>query len=58
MYIITDWANNHLFKNKTFDTFDEGWEFIYENVDNSKYEETNNEDDNVYQDYFVGLIKN
>ena len=52
-FIITDWAGNHLFKDKEFETFEEGWDYIYENVDNSKYDETENEDDNVYQEYYV-----
>ena len=55
MYIIKDWNGNHLFTDKTFNSFDDGWDFIYLNVDNSKYDETQNEDDNEYQDYFVTL---
>jgi hypothetical protein len=57
-FIIQDWAGNHLFKDKKFDSFEDGWEFIYENVDNSVYEQTNKEDDNAYQDYFVIEQKN
>lgn len=52
-FIIKDWAGNHLFTDKTFDTFEDGWEFIYENVDNSKFEASGNDDDNEYQEYFV-----
>lgn len=52
-FIITDWAGNLLFKDKDFETFEEAWDFIYENVDNSKYDETENEDDNEYQEYYV-----
>ena len=52
-FIIIDWAWNHLFKDKEFETFEDGWEYIYENVDNSKYDETGNEDDNEYQEYYV-----
>ena len=52
-YIIKDWAGNHLFRDKAFDSFEEGWEFIYTNVDNSEYEQSQNEDDNVYQEYYV-----
>lgn len=52
-FIITDWVGNHLFKDKEFETFEEGWEYIYENIDNSKYDETGNEDDNEYQEYYV-----
>ena len=46
-YIIQDWAGNHLFKDKTFDSYEEGWEFIYANVS----EETEN--DGTYDDYYV-----
>ena len=52
-FIITDWAGNHLLKDKEFETFEDGWEYIYENVDNSKYDETGNEDDNEYQEFYV-----
>ena len=46
-YIIVDWANNHLFKDKVFNTPEEGMDFIYENV------KEENEDDGTYDDYFV-----
>jgi len=52
-FIIQDWAGNRMFPNETFDSFDSGWCFIYENVDNTKYDESNDENDNVYQDIFV-----
>ena len=52
-FIIQDWAGNRMFPNETFNTFEDGWEFVYENVDNSKYDETENDDDNVYQDIYV-----
>ena len=52
-FIIEDWAGNHLFKDKTFKSFEDGWEFIYENVDNSEYEKTLNDNDDNYQEYFV-----
>ena len=52
-YIIQDWAGNHLFKDKEFDTFEDGWEFIYENVDNALYDKTGKENDNEFQEYFV-----
>jgi hypothetical protein len=29
MFIIKDWANNILFNSKEFDTFEDGWEFLY-----------------------------
>jgi hypothetical protein len=52
-FVIEDWAGNHLFKNKTFNSFEDGWDFIYTNVDNSKYDKTGNDNDNEYQEYFV-----
>lgn len=52
-YIIKDWAGNHLFKDKIFDSFEDGWEFIYQNVDNSLYDKTENENENNFQEYFV-----
>lgn len=52
-FIIQDWAGNHLFKDQEFDTFEEGWDFIRANVDNSEYDRTQNENDNVFQEYFV-----
>lgn len=56
-YKIQDWAGNHLFVDQEFDTFEDGWEFIYRNVDNSVYDQTQKEDDNVYQEYLVVPIK-
>ena len=29
MYKIIDWAGNHLFRNHTFKTYQDGWDFIY-----------------------------
>lgn len=52
-YIIVDWAGNHLFQEEVFNSYEEGWEYIYANVDNSIYDETENDDDNVYQEYYV-----
>lgn len=46
-YIIKDWAGNHLFPEETFDSFEEGWDFIHENV----IEEY--EDDGTFDDYYV-----
>lgn len=56
-YIIKDWADNHLFQDEVFDSYEEGWEFIYENVDNSVYDETLDDDDSVYQEYYVVELK-
>ena len=52
-FIIIDWAGNHLFTDETFESFEDGWNFIYENVDNSKFEETQNDNDDNYQEYCV-----
>ena len=52
-YIIEDWAGNRLFSHKEFDSYEDGWDFIYENVDNSQYEESQKDNDNVYQDIYV-----
>ena len=52
-FIIQDWAGNRMFPEHAFETFEDAWEFIYENVDNSTYDETGNENDNVYQDIYV-----
>ena len=46
-YIIQDWMGNHLFKNHTFTSFEEGWDFISENI-KEEYE-----DDGTYDDYYV-----
>lgn len=56
-FIIEDWAGNHLFKNKIFKSFEDGWEFIYSNVDNSLYDKTGKDNDNAFQEYFVVLKK-
>lgn len=44
-YIIKDWAGNRLFPTETFKTFDDGWHYIYEHVD----------DEEEHQDLFVEL---
>ncbi len=52
-YIIQDWTGTHIFTDETFESFEDGWEFIHANVDNSVYEATGKENDNEYQEYFV-----
>jgi len=52
-YIIEDWAGNRLFINKVFKSYDDAWSYIYEEVDNSKFDKTNCDNDDVYQDLFV-----
>ena len=31
-WFIQDWAGNVMWNGKTFDSFEEGWEFIYTNA--------------------------
>ena len=52
-FIIQDWAGNRMFPQNTFASFDDGWDFIRENVDNSEYDKTGNENDNAYQEIFT-----
>ena len=56
-YHIIDWAGNVMFNNKQFKSFEDGWEYIYTNVDNSLYNKTNNDNDDNYQEYYV-MINN
>jgi len=42
-YKIVDWMNNRIFPDKIFNTFEDGWEYIY-----NKF---NNEED--HQEYYV-----
>lgn len=46
-YEIRDWTNNLMFDGKEFDSFEDGWEFIYENI----IEEY--EGDGTYDDVYV-----
>jgi len=50
-FIINDWAGNRLFPDKIFDTFEGGWEFIYDNV-SEEYE-----GDGTYDDLYVEPLK-
>lgn len=43
LYTIEDWAGNHLFKNKSFKTFEDAWDFLY-SLDLK---------DEDYEDYYV-----
>lgn len=49
-YIIEDWAGNHLFKGKEFDSFEDGWDFLYNKFPNVQ-------DEDFFDDYFVILKK-
>jgi hypothetical protein len=33
---IVDWMNNRMFPDKVFNTFEDGWEFIYEKIHNEE----------------------
>lgn len=43
-YIIQDWAGNRMFPTKTFDSFEDGWEYIYENIE---------DEEGAYEDVYV-----
>jgi len=43
-YKIEDWAGNTMFDGKTFKTYEDGWAYIYEHIDDK---------DNAYDDIFV-----
>lgn len=36
MFIVKDWAGNHLFQDKEFKTFEGGWDFLYEWFDENE----------------------
>lgn len=42
-WIIQDWAGNTCFQGKEFKSFEDGWGFIYETID----------DEACYEDYYV-----
>ena len=43
-WIIMGWAYNRMFATREFASFEDGWEFIYENIE---------DEDNAYDDIFV-----
>ena len=43
-WVIVDWTYRRLFKTCIFDSFEDGWEFIYETIP---------DEDNSYDDVFV-----
>jgi hypothetical protein len=47
-YKIVDWMSNHLFIDKVFDSFEEGWDFLYEQFP----------DEDNFDDYYVVPIEN
>ena len=52
-FIITDWTGGRIFNDKVFTGYYDAWEYIYKNVDNSKFDKTQNDNDDNYQEYFV-----
>jgi hypothetical protein len=46
-YVIIDWMSNRLFPNEDFDSFEEGWVFLYSNV------EQEDPSDNTFDDYYI-----
>lgn len=51
-WIIKDWTGRVLFGGKEFDSFDEGWDFIWE-TDPEPDENSPDWVDGWYDDYFV-----
>ena len=47
-WIIKDWADNHLFPEKEFNSFEDAWEFLYET-----FREEMEKDEEFFQDYYV-----
>lgn len=45
-FIIRDWMGNICFGGKEFESFEDGWEFLYEKFPDG-------DDDRTYDDYFV-----
>ena len=52
-YQIQDWAGNIKFYGNQFDCFDDAREYLEENVDNSVFEKTGDEDDDELQEFNV-----
>jgi hypothetical protein len=46
-FIVQDWAGNHLFREKVFDSYEDGWDFLLE---------TFPEDEDL-QEYYIIPIK-
>lgn len=47
VHVIVDWTGKRLFPDKEFDSFEEGWDFVYENI-HEEYE-----GDGAYEDIYV-----
>lgn len=51
-YIIKDWAGNHLFKDEEFDSYEDGWDFLY-----NAFPYVDDDDDRTLEEYYVVPIK-
>ena len=51
-FIIKDWVGNILFEKRRFNSFEEGWGFIYE-TDPIPAENDPRYDEHWYDDYYV-----
>ena len=47
-YEIRDWMNAVLFNGTEFDSFEDAWDYIYENCNDPEFE-----DDGEFDDYYV-----
>jgi hypothetical protein len=53
-FIIVDTFNNHCFASETFDSYEDGWEFLYQKypvIDNA--DGTQNDRDDELGEYYV-----
>ena len=50
-WIIKDWMGNILFKGVQFDSFEEGWDYLY--VNDPMPEESHPDYNSWYDDYYV-----
>jgi hypothetical protein len=48
MWIIKDWADNHLFQDRQFESFEDGWDFLFD-----FFSENNMDCDEWAQEYGV-----
>lgn len=53
-FIIIDWASNVLFNGREFDSFEDGWEFLYEHFQDVSDDEL---EAGFFDDYFVVQAK-
>ena len=53
-YIIQDWNGNHLFTDKTFESFEDGWNFLYQEYPVIELPNGKTDDrDDILEDFFV-----